>query len=732
MATIRFFLIILALVIPLRSMLQAQPWQDYQPLTAQKNLASVTDYTYQKGRWLSLNEEQMQELLILSAADKSVFDQNKQFQNKTISVILPLPNGTDISVSIYETSLLPPGLAERYPTIKTYQILPDAMIATGRIEYTYQGFHATLLMRSGESIFIDPDKTKQKKPLYISYRKQDQQQGDHQFSCGAEQLTSDSLSISKQSRSTNHQSRADKPPIIQYRLAVAATGEYTLAQGGTKEMALSAMITTIDRVNMVFENDLGIRLVLVENNQLLIFEDPASDPYSAGTIKGLLNQNQALIDLLIGNQNYDVGHLFTTRGGGLAAIGSVCDRYRKAQGISGISHPYNDSFNLDFVAHELGHQLGATHTFNGVQGLCSNDTRDAVTAYEPGSGSTIMSYAGYCGDDNLQANTDPMLHIGSILQIRDNVESGKGKHCGIRVSSNNQVPLVSASHDYTIPANTPFELTGSALDPDGDPLSYSWEQYDAGKASIVDKDEQDNALLRVNIPRREATRIIPPLADILQHSNTKGEVLPVQARRLHFKLVVRDGQNTAQSDSMTVYVVRTGSRFALNLPRSYYLRGDTYPVYWNVANTVQAPIHCNNINISLSTDGGETFATLLAEQVPNTGKAWVTIPTDSQISYAARFKIRCTNNIFFAISYRDFSIIDLGDASHVIVNPGEDQPEPNLEDVRLSDSTNDVDVSAEDTAQKEGGGSIDWLLLALLGVYWKKKYQVLCQSINNA
>ena len=714
-------------------LLHAQPWQDYQPLNAQKKLASLADKTYQKGRWLSLNEDQMQELLIFSAAQKSTVDQNQQLQKKITAVSLPLPNGRNISVSIKKTSVLPGTLAGIYPKIKTYQILPDAMITAGRIEYTYQGFHAMLLMRSGESVFIEPEKNPPKKPLYVSYRKQDQQpQEKYQFSCGAEQMSGDSLSISKQSRRVNNQSRAYKPPIIQYRLAVAATGEYTQAQGGTKEKALSAMVTTIDRVNMVLENDLGIRLVLVVNNQLLIFEDPASDPYTASTAKGLLNQNQEVIDTLIGNQNYDIGHLFTTRGGGLAAIGSVCNDYRKAQGISGISHPYNDSFNLDFVAHELGHQLGATHTFNGVQGLCSNDNRDAVTAFEPGSGSTVMSYAGYCGDDNLQANTDPMLHIGSIMQIRDNVESGKGQHCGIRVSSNNQIPQVTASQDYTIPANTPFELNGNALDPEGDSLSYSWEQYDAGSASIVDKDVKDNALLRVKSPHESASRMIPPLADILHHSHTKGEVLPVQSRRMHFKLVVRDGHNPAQSDSMTVHVVRTGSRFALNLPRSYYIRGETYPVFWNTANTDQAPINCSSVNLSLSTDGGKTFPTRLAKVVPNTGKAWVTIPVDSQISRAARFKISCANNIFFAISYRDFSIVDLDDVAQVFVNGNEDQPEPNLADVVLDNSSDEVAVGAEETAQKEGGGSIDWFLMVLIGIYWIKKYKTLYRSINNA
>ena len=260
---------------------------------------------------------------------------------------------------------------------------------------------------------------------------------------------------------------------MNYRIAVAATGEYTAKHGGTVEGAIAAITTTLNRVNMVMERDLGIHLKLVENNHLLINTDAQSDPFTKTDLVELVAENQAFIDSVIGSENYDLGHLFTTKGGGIAAIASACNSYRKAQGVSGISNPVSDSFDLDFVAHEIGHQLGATHTFNSSQGLCSGNTRTAETAFEPGSGSSIMSYAGYCGLDNLQSNTDAMFHIGSIQQINGYTSSGQGNICGVRHTVENQAPLPDAGKNAIIPSRTPFELMGNALDADGDALIYA-------------------------------------------------------------------------------------------------------------------------------------------------------------------------------------------------------------------------------------------------------------------
>ncbi|MCK5662781.1 MAG: hypothetical protein KAI17_04800, partial [Thiotrichaceae bacterium] len=395
-------------------------WQDIKPLTEKsvRTKNQVSESVYQKARFLSLDLEKMTTRL----SSKRLSDKSIRSKQGSVleSIELPLPDGRLISVSIAENKLLPASLINKYPKMKMLNVIPDDFIVSGKLDITENGFHAMLQTRQGETLFIDPVADS----VYASYQKSDQQQSsDTAFSCSAH--SAENL-FDKSERSTTLKpiGRTQKS-LINYRIAIAATGEYTAKHGGTVAGAMSAIATTINRVNQVFEQDLGIHLSLVENNDQLIYVDENTDPYSGSDSKEHLYQNQNNIDSIIGPENYDIGHLFTASGGGLAAIASVCSSSRKSQGVSGISNPRNDSFNLDFVAHEIGHQFGATHTFNGVQGLCAGNTRSAETAFEPGSGSTIMSYAGYCGGDNLQSNTDAMFHIGSIQQIRAYVAEDK-------------------------------------------------------------------------------------------------------------------------------------------------------------------------------------------------------------------------------------------------------------------------------------------------------------------
>jgi hypothetical protein len=511
--------------------------------------------------------------------------------------------------------------------------------------------------------------------------------------------------------------------LINYRIAIAATGEYTAKHGGTVAGAMSAIATTINRVNQVFEQDLGIHLSLVENNDKLIYVNASTDPYSGSDSKEYLYQNQNNIDAIIGSENYDIGHLFTTSGGGLAAIASTCNNSRKSQGVSGISNPRNDSFNLDFVAHEIGHQFGATHTFNGVQGLCAGNTRSAQTAFEPGSGSTIMSYAGFCGGDNLQSNTDAMFHIGSIQQIRAYVTGAVNSGCGIDNNTTNASPQVEAGINHIIPAQTPFELDGEATDAEGDALIHTWQQIDVGGLSPVNSDTGDNAIFRAHSLSSQKNRVFPPIQNILNHSSQRGENLPIQQRLMQFRFVVQDSHNTTQSDAMSVQVQRTGSRFALNLPRSQYSLGETHKILWNVAGTDIRPINCPSVELSLSVDGGYHFNQILGKNLPNTGEAWVTIPATLPSTSQGRFKIRCSDNIFFAVSYRNFDVNNQKHSERQILKD-EDQPELNLKDIDL-DKIDDTKYT-EPNLSEQGGGSLGWLfaLLFLTGCRRFKKYKM--------
>ncbi|KAG1661930.1 hypothetical protein GQR58_021206 [Nymphon striatum] len=630
---------------------------------------------YHDGLSLTLDSNKMRAILEDETASKS----SKSGSQRSISI--PLPDGSIVSLNLISDNVLSEKLAEKFPNIRTFKVVANEQVFSGKVDITPSGFHAMLQMLDGEIVFIDPVDVVTDK--YVSYLKSSQKQNaDRSFSCGVKALGKHPLEKFYEKRSLSHAAsrvvaERTTESLLHYRIAIATTGEYAEKHGGTVSGVMSAITTTLSRVNQILERDLGIHLDLVENNDLIINTDANSDPFTKTDMLELLAQNQEYID--------------------------------SAQGISGTSNPINDSFDLDFVAHEIGHQLGATHTFNSSQGLCSGNTRSEKTAFEPGSGSSIMSYAGYCGLDNLQSNADAMYHIGSIEQISDFTSNGRGNLCGTQRSVDNKPPTVNAGNDYTIPSRTPFELKGTAQDVDGDTLIYAWEQIDAGESSLEYKDKGDNALFRVHLPSNNRVRTFPPLNDILTDSSSRGEKLPEHERALNFSFVAQDGINVAQSDEMVVNVARTGSRFALNLPKSQYTIGESYQVFWNVANTDKSPVNCTNVDLFLSSNGGANFSTTIAENLPNTGDAWIVIPTSAAKSTEGRFKITCSDNVFFAVSQRNFVITDRTNQVTYKFSD-EDQPEANLKDTDLTAvaTSNDVATASSNsnnvTSQSSGGG----------------------------
>ncbi|HFC91223.1 MAG TPA: hypothetical protein ENJ51_00260, partial [Leucothrix mucor] len=331
-------------------------WYEVHSKARDSNVTSP----YRNSREFVLNEAKMQQLL----------GQTKlAFRGATPTPIaLPLPNGDTVYVTAIESQVLPPSLAKKYPHIKTYKLInQNNKVLNGRLDFTLAGFHAMLQTHNGEVIYIDPVKPKAndqqvKNRHYYSYQQKNQHATEpHQ--CKLTHAQQNQSSLIDPDNSYQYRNQSSSNSLHNYRIAIAATGEYTHIQGGTVALGLSAIVTTLNRINQIYERDLGIHLTLANNNDAIVFTDAYNDPFTNGKVDQLILENQRTLDSLIGVANYDIGHVFGTSGGGLAIINSLCSTRSKAKGTSGINNPNSENFYIDFVAHEIAHQFGATHTF---------------------------------------------------------------------------------------------------------------------------------------------------------------------------------------------------------------------------------------------------------------------------------------------------------------------------------------------------------------------------------
>jgi hypothetical protein len=563
---------------------------------------------------------------------------------------LPAPDGGFERFLVAEAPIMEAGLAARYPEITTWrgQGLDDPT-ASARLDRTPHGFHAMVTTGSG-SYFIDPH-SRGDVETYISYRKADL--ADPHAGTFACEVMHDGGS-----EGPDGAVERSGETLRTYRLAVAATGEYTIYHGGTVPDGMAAIVTAMNRVNQIYEREVAIRMVLVESNDLVVYTNPSTDPYSNNNGSAMLGQNQANLDSVIGDANYDIGHVFSTGGGGVASRRVPCVSGSKARGVTGLPSPTGDPFYVDYVAHEMGHQWSANHSFNGSAGACAGN-RVAQTAYEPGSGSTIMAYAGLCGAHNLQNYSDDYFHGISQIEIADYSSFGTGSTCAAESATGNLAPTVEAGPSHVIPLSTPFALCGSAVDPDGDDLSYGWEQFNLGPAGHPNFPVNNAPIFRSFDPAPTGERIFPRAFDLVNNVQTIGEILPGYPRTLIFRLFARDnrsGGGGVAFDTTSVSVSDVGGPFLVTSPNTAvtWTGGSSQVVTWDVAGTELAPISCAAVDIALSEDRGWSFPITLVAGTPNDGSEAVDLP-DLQTTHG-RIRVSCSDGIFFDISDVDFTL----------------------------------------------------------------------------
>ena len=583
-------------------------------------------------------------------------------------LILEFPNsdGNFEKFAVYESSIMDPILETKFPMIKTYAAQGiDDPTATMRFSVTQFGLHTMSLSGMKSTVFIDPytaDLT-----TYIVYNKASLGSDPQGFEC----LTNDQVTLpSLQNKTAGELSvqNINDQKLRTYRLAQSCTGEYGAIFMGTgttaqqKANVQAQMTITMNRVNGVYERDLAIHMNFIANNDLIIYMAAATDPWT----NEWNTKTAQTIDAAIGVANYDIGHNFNTTGGGNAGcLSCVClstsqSSTHKGRGYTGRSNPTGDAFDIDYVAHEMGHQFGGYHVMN----TCSR-SGNGSTEVEPASGSSIMGYAGIC-TSNVQANSHDDFNYVNVRDISTNIKTGNSSSCAAITTLTNTPPTASAGLDYTVPISTAYILEGVATDADGtSSLTYNWSQNDPtqspGNAAPLST-YSVGPLYRSFSPSTSPNRYMPALATVLSNTlNSTWEKTPSVARTMNFSFIVRDnniGAGQTASDLMKVTVSAAAGPFSVTSQNTAttWTAGTNQTITWNVATTNTGAVNTPSVNIFLSTNGGLLYPITLATNVPNNGSATITVP--SVTTTTGRIMVRGAGNIFYDLNNAALTILN--------------------------------------------------------------------------
>lgn len=583
----------------------------------------------------------------------------KRFEStdEGILIIWPMPGNENQTFRVKRSDVFHPDLAKKYPDIKAFTghsaSDPTAIL---KISISHKGIEGMLLSSRHETIYLDR-LTPKSKEKYILYERSNYHRdlAEGEGTCTVE-VPDDGY------KGIDHSVRFGDCQLRKYRLALACTGEYATFHGGNIPDVLAEYNASLVRLNGMFERDLGITMELIANTDEIIFLSANTDPYTNSSGSAMLGQNQSTVDQIIGFDNYDIGHVYSTGGGGVASLRSPCTN-RKARGVTGLGNPTGDFFWVDYVAHEMGHQFGGNHTFNNSC-LSPNGTenRNSGTAIEPGSGTTIMAYAGICSPD-LQNNSDDYFHSITQLEVANFVVAGNG-NCAEIISTDNSPPEIESitSPSNVLPSRTPFFLTVNATDPDNDMLTYCWEQKDNEIVNMPPESSSTGGpTFRSFDPNESPTRYFPILPSILTGANgTTWEVLPNATREMNFNITVRDNTplgGCTDNDDLTINFTSAAGPFLITSQNSSttWSSGDMEIITWDVANTDIAPVSCDNVDIIFSLDRGNNFDIMLAENVPNDGEHEISVPF--KFTSQGRIMLKCSSSTFFDINNRDINVI---------------------------------------------------------------------------
>ena len=590
------------------------------------------------------------------------FNKNTLKSNFKNEIYIPNEKGEYEYFEISKTKLLSKTLSLKYQDIKTFiGVSKKRKNVKARITVTNKGLSYWLRIPNKEDYFFQP--LKNKNGLHYGYSDSNET-NQNGLNCKTKDLKNKILNTNLlNSKKFNNQNN-----LKTYRIAIMGTGEYTSfwgdnddSNGDNSEDAYRAVVNTINRVNEIYENELQIKLELISDASLM-FLNPNIDPFKLS----LNDEAQSAMDSIVGNENYDLGHLFDygQPDGDAGCVGCVCENGVKGRAYS--IHPFedndggvfrNDYFDLDYVAHEIGHQFGAYHTF-------AFQTENSGSNVEPGSGSTIMGYAGITGEDDVQAHGDPYFHYVSIKEINNYVSNLTCTVSSVSIINN---PFnIDAGKDYNIPKGTAYELSPIVNEPIPDQINFNWEQLDSGQIGSSNFGPLNvvGPTARSILPSNKKSRYVPNIERVIsgnltQTNPSRGsawETVTDVGRVLNWGITLRDlrdpNQGLISQDNMKINVSSNSGPFLISSQNSANIiweAGSKKIITWDVANTNKSPIETQTVTIYLSEDGGYNYPIKLIENTLNDGEEEIIVPS-SISSKNCRIKIKADNSIYYAIN----------------------------------------------------------------------------------